>query len=47
VVSILEEEGVNKSQISYMSYGDMRPIALGHTAAAYAKNRRVDLTYKG
>ena len=46
VVRVLEEDGVNSSQIKYLSYGDMRPIALGHSAAAYAKNRRVDLTYK-
>lgn len=47
VVRILEEDGVNRKQIHYISYGDMRPIALGHTAAVYAKNRRVDLTYRG
>lgn len=46
VVKILKGDGVNSQQISYISYGDMRPIALGHSAAAYAKNRRVDLTYK-
>ncbi len=46
VVKILESNGVNDKQIHYISYGDMRPIALGHTAKAYAKNRRVDLTYR-
>lgn len=46
VVRILKMQGVSKNQIRYISYGDMRPIALGHSAPAYAKNRRVDLTYE-
>lgn len=46
VVKQLEMDGVNKKQIRYISYGDMRPIALGNSQAAYAQNRRVDLTYK-
>ena len=45
VVRILKMAGVKPSQIRYISYGDMRPIALGHTQMAYAQNRRVDLTY--
>lgn len=46
VVGLLKQDGVKPSQIRYISYGDMRPIALGNTDAAYAQNRRVDLTYQ-
>ncbi len=46
VVNLLKQSGVKSSQIRYISYGDMRPIALGNTETAYAQNRRVDLTYQ-
>lgn len=46
VVSLLKQDGVKPSQIRFISYGDMRPIALGNTESAYAQNRRVDLTYQ-
>lgn len=37
--------GANAGQISTISYGEERPAVLGHTKAAYAKNRRVDFIY--
>ncbi|MES1953333.1 peptidoglycan-associated lipoprotein Pal [Salinisphaera hydrothermalis] len=37
--------GANASQITTISYGEERPAVLGHTEAAYAKNRRVDFIY--
>lgn len=37
--------GANASQITTISYGEERPAVLGHTKAAYAKNRRVDFIY--
>lgn len=37
--------GANASQVSTISYGEERPAELGHTEAAYAKNRRVDFIY--
>lgn len=46
VVNLLRQDGVRASQISHISYGDMRPIALGSTETAWAQNRRVDLTYQ-
>jgi peptidoglycan-associated lipoprotein len=46
VVTLLKQSGVKASQIRYISYGDMRPIALGNSDTAFAQNRRVDLTYK-
>jgi peptidoglycan-associated lipoprotein len=47
VASVLEMDGVSKSQISTVSYGAEKPVALGNDETAYAKNRRVDLTYQG
>lgn len=37
--------GANAGQIKTISYGEERPAVLGHTEAAYAKNRRVDFIY--
>ncbi|HET7314332.1 peptidoglycan-associated lipoprotein Pal [Salinisphaera sp.] len=37
--------GANAGQITTISYGEERPAELGHTEAAYAKNRRVDFIY--
>jgi peptidoglycan-associated lipoprotein len=47
VASVLEMDGVSKSQISTVSYGAEKPVALGNDETAYAKNRRVDLVYQG
>ncbi len=38
-------QGVSDSQITTVSYGEERPAVLGHTEAAWAKNRRVDIVY--
>lgn len=46
VAKILELDGVNASQITVVSYGAEKPVALGHDEASYAKNRRVDLIYQ-
>ena len=37
--------GVQPSQISTVSYGEERPIALGHDESAWSKNRRVEIVY--
>ncbi len=37
--------GAAASQIRTTSYGEERPVALGHDEAAWAKNRRVDIVY--
>lgn len=37
--------GVNKSQIQLVSYGEEKPVAFGDSDEAYQQNRRVDLTY--
>jgi len=46
IANLLEMDGVLKSQSQLVSYGAEKPVALGHTEAAYRKNRRVDLIYE-
>ncbi|MEM9243436.1 MAG: OmpA family protein [Pseudomonadota bacterium] len=46
VASRLEKDGVPAKQIRTVSYGEERPVALGHTSADYARNRRTDLIYE-
>ena len=40
VMQALVAEGVNKSQVKTISYGEERPVDPGHDEAAWAKNRR-------
>jgi peptidoglycan-associated lipoprotein len=44
VRSALNAKGVSDAQISVISYGKERPVALGHDEASWAQNRRVDFT---
>jgi peptidoglycan-associated lipoprotein len=43
VGSALQAKGVSASQLTTVSYGKERPVALGHDEAAWAQNRRADL----
>jgi peptidoglycan-associated lipoprotein len=43
VLSVL---GVNESQMEAVSFGEEKPAVEGFDEAAYAKNRRVELTYR-
>jgi peptidoglycan-associated lipoprotein len=43
---ILSMLGVKESQMEAVSYGEERPAVVGFDEAAYAKNRRVELTYR-
>ncbi|MGF1724084.1 peptidoglycan-associated lipoprotein Pal [Photobacterium nomapromontoriensis] len=45
VAKYLQALGVSASQISIVSYGEEKPLVLGHSAADYAKNRRSVLVY--
>ncbi|SJL82919.1 peptidoglycan-associated lipoprotein Pal [Vibrio palustris] len=45
VEKYLEALGVEASQISIVSYGEEKPLVLGQSQAAYAKNRRAVLVY--
>jgi peptidoglycan-associated lipoprotein len=43
VAQALEAKGVSASQLTTVSYGKERPVALGHDEASWGQNRRVDL----
>lgn len=43
VGSALQSQGVSASQLSTVSYGKERPVALGHDEAAWSQNRRTDI----
>ena len=40
-------QGAADAQISTVSYGEERPAVAGHDEAAWAKNRRVEITVEG
>ncbi len=40
-------QGVSPSQIQLISFGEERPVALDHNAAAWRLNRRVEILYSG
>lgn len=46
VASVLEMDGVSKNQITTVSYGAEKPVAMGNDESAYSQNRRVDLVYQ-
>ncbi len=45
IANYLSIQGVSNSQIETISYGEEKPAALGHSEAAWSKNRRVELIY--
>jgi peptidoglycan-associated lipoprotein len=45
ISNYLSIQGVSASQIETISYGEEKPAALGHSEAAWSKNRRVELIY--
>jgi len=45
VQAFLTTHGVSAGQLTVVSYGLEKPVDSGHTEAAWAKNRRVDLDY--
>jgi len=45
VSKYLQALGVSADQISIVSYGEEKPLVLGHTAEDYAKNRRAVIVY--
>lgn len=42
----LMAEGVRRSQIENVSYGEERPVDPGHSESAWSRNRRVELMYR-
>jgi peptidoglycan-associated lipoprotein len=47
IEEILNLQGVAKEQIQVISFGEERPVALGHDEEAWRLNRRVELLYSG
>ena len=39
-------QGVNANQVSVISYGEEKPVALGHDSESWQLNRRVELVYE-
>jgi peptidoglycan-associated lipoprotein len=47
VKKIMTVLGVSDGRIETISYGEEKPVAMGHDEAAWAKNRRADIKYAG
>lgn len=47
VQQLLLLQGVAQSQIQVISFGEERPVALGHDEEAWRLNRRVEILYSG
>jgi len=46
VRTFLVSAGVRRSQVDTVSYGEERPADAGHSEAAWAQNRRAELSYR-
>lgn len=46
VRSVLTLQGVSSGQIETVSYGEERPVALGHDEESWRLNRRVEIVYR-
>jgi len=47
VVRMLQQNGIAANRIRVISYGEEKPISLGHDEGSWQCNRRVDLVYEG
>jgi peptidoglycan-associated lipoprotein len=47
VKQIMTLQGVTENQIQVISFGEERPVALGHDSSAWSLNRRVEILYTG
>lgn len=45
VIKFLRVNGVTSNQIEVVSYGEEKPVALGHDESSWAQNRRVEIKY--
>jgi len=45
VMQLLVVQGAAKSQIQVISFGEERPVALGHDESSWSQNRRVEILY--
>ena len=46
VAKLLKLQGASDRQIETVSYGEERPVAMGHDEASWRLNRRVEIIYK-
>ena len=47
VSQLMVLQGVAQSQLDVVSFGEERPVALGHDESAWSVNRRVEILYPG
>ena len=47
VKQLMTLQGVDEKQIQVISFGEERPVALGHDSSAWNLNRRVEILYTG
>jgi peptidoglycan-associated lipoprotein len=45
VKSVLTLQGASASQVDTVSYGEERPVAMGHDEQSWGQNRRVEIVY--
>ena len=45
IADMFRSYGVSNSQIEVISYGEERPVAMGHNESDWAQNRRVQINY--
>ncbi len=46
VASVMQVMGIPQSRIQTVSYGEERPVALGHDESSWGLNRRVEILYQ-
>jgi len=46
VKNVLTLQGAGAGQVDTVSYGEERPVAMGHDEQSWSKNRRVDIVYR-
>jgi peptidoglycan-associated lipoprotein len=45
IARVLTVNGVSSSQIELVSFGEEKPVVMGHNDSSWAQNRRVELKY--
>ncbi len=45
VAGMLKAQGVSESQLGIVSYGEEKPVAMGHDESSWELNRRVEIAY--
>jgi len=45
VAAMLKAQGVSESQLGIVSYGEEKPVAMGHDESSWELNRRVEIAY--